>query len=105
MRISHGPQLVQYELSRSRGLGDKPAATPGVLFLATPLPSPLPRSQIRLFLVDRKRIPGEWSMVPGALELLTNLLVIEGGESNGGTYCGIEFSVKQFKSFDFSIIY
>ena len=69
--------------------GDKPAATPGVLFLATPPPPP-PRSQIRLFLVDRKRIPGEWSEVPGALELLANLLVIgRRGESNGGTYCGI----------------
>ena len=53
MRISHGPQLVQYELSRSRGLGDKPAATPGVLFLAAPsLRRPAP--QIRLFLVDGK---------------------------------------------------
>ena len=44
MRISHGPQLVQYELSRSRGLGDKPAATPGVLFLAAPLPPPADRA-------------------------------------------------------------
>ena len=67
MRISHGPQLVQYELSRSRGLGEISLLLPQVSYFYLPPPLLLPRSQIRLFLVDRKRIPGEWSVVPGAL--------------------------------------
>ena len=104
MRISHGPQLVQYELSRSRSLGDKPDPTPGVLFRAPPPPSRpcccrrCCRPQIRLFLVDRKRILGEWSLVPGALDSrVTHQSVAnrgrEGIESNGGTYCGFLFSI------------
>ena len=101
MRISHGPQLVQYELSRSRSLGDKPDPTPGVLFRAPPPPSRpccCRRPQIRLFLVDRKRILGEWSLVPGALDSrVTHQSVAnrgrEGIESNGGTYCGFLFSI------------
>ena len=96
--LSWSPISTVWTVKKQGLRGDKPAATPGVLFLATPLPSPLPRSQIRLFLVDRKRILGEWSLVPGALDSrVTHQSVAnrgrEGIESNGGTYCGFLFSI------------